>query len=98
MNMGTDTMSSLCYNVIFFNCQDDGELYDEFGNLKKKFRAKTQQAEAARVLPGSGRAGWEVEGLGILFQEKIEWFILNKVLLHRLLRLTGNKLRYFRAG
>ncbi|XP_054809051.1 transcription initiation factor TFIID subunit 15 isoform X1 [Prosopis cineraria] len=45
--------------------EDDGELYDEFGNLKKKFRAKTQQAEAARVLPGSGRAGWEVEDLGI---------------------------------
>ncbi|MBA0792869.1 hypothetical protein Gohar_017330 [Gossypium harknessii] len=40
-------------------------MYDEFGNLKKKFRAKTQQAEAARVLPGSGRAGWEVEELGI---------------------------------
>jgi len=40
-------------------------LYDEFGNLKKKFRAKTQQAEAARGLPGSGRAGWEVEELGI---------------------------------
>ncbi|KAI4357032.1 hypothetical protein L6164_001007 [Bauhinia variegata] len=45
--------------------EDDGELYDEFGNLKKKFRAKTQQAEAARALPGSGRAGWEVEELGI---------------------------------
>ncbi|KAK2435040.1 transcription initiation factor TFIID subunit 15b [Trifolium repens] len=45
--------------------EDDGELYDEFGNLKKKFRAKTQQSEAARVLPGSGRAGWEVEDLGI---------------------------------
>ncbi|MCI04434.1 RNA recognition motif (RRM) superfamily protein [Trifolium medium] len=44
--------------------EDDGELYDEFGNLKKKFRAKTQQSEAARVLPGSGRAGWEVEDLG----------------------------------
>lgn len=48
----------------FFYHQDDGELYDEFGNLKKKFRAKTQQPEAARVLPGSGRAGWEVEDLG----------------------------------
>ncbi|MBA0848618.1 hypothetical protein Goshw_004718 [Gossypium schwendimanii] len=47
--------------------EDDGEMYDEFGNLKKKFRAKTQQAEAARVLPGSGRAGWEVEELGIRF-------------------------------
>ena len=45
--------------------EDDGELYDEFGNLKKKYRAKTQQAEAARGLPGSGRAGWEVEELGI---------------------------------
>ncbi|KAB1206040.1 Transcription initiation factor TFIID subunit 15 [Morella rubra] len=45
--------------------EDDGELYDEFGNLKKKFRAKTQQAEAGRALPGSGRAGWEVEELGI---------------------------------
>ncbi|GMY17958.1 transcription initiation factor TFIID subunit 15 [Fagus crenata] len=45
--------------------EDDGELYDEFGNLKKKFRAKTQQAEAGRVLPGAGRAGWEVEELGV---------------------------------
>ncbi|TYH88319.1 hypothetical protein ES332_D01G179400v1 [Gossypium tomentosum] len=45
---------------------DDGEMHDEFGNLKKKFRAKTQQAEAARVLPGSGRAGWEVDELGVI--------------------------------
>uniref|UniRef100_A0A5B7A261 Putative transcription initiation factor TFIID subunit 15 n=1 Tax=Davidia involucrata TaxID=16924 RepID=A0A5B7A261_DAVIN len=45
--------------------EDDGELYDEFGNLKKKFRAKTQQAEAVHVLPGAGRAGWEVEELGM---------------------------------
>ncbi|XP_059655221.1 transcription initiation factor TFIID subunit 15 [Cornus florida] len=45
--------------------EDDGELYDEFGNLKKKFRAKTQQAEAKQVLPGAGRAGWEVEELGM---------------------------------
>ncbi|XP_043716424.1 transcription initiation factor TFIID subunit 15-like isoform X1 [Telopea speciosissima] len=43
--------------------EDDGELYDEFGNLKKKFRAKAQQAEARHVLPGAGRAGWEVEEL-----------------------------------
>ena len=40
-------------------------MYDEFGNLKKKFRAKTQQAEPDQVLPGTGRAGWEVEELGI---------------------------------
>ncbi|CAK9138297.1 unnamed protein product [Ilex paraguariensis] len=46
--------------------EDDGELYDEFGNLKKKFRAKTQQAEAGQGLPGAGRAGWEVEELGII--------------------------------
>ncbi|XP_048228929.1 transcription initiation factor TFIID subunit 15 isoform X1 [Ricinus communis] len=46
--------------------EDDGELYDEFGNLKKKFRAKTQQAESGRVLPGAGRAGWEVEELGVI--------------------------------
>ncbi|GMI75226.1 TBP-associated factor 15 [Hibiscus trionum] len=46
--------------------EDDGEMYDEFGNLKKKFRAKTQQAEAGRPLPGSGRAGWEVEELGVV--------------------------------
>ncbi|EEE69405.1 hypothetical protein OsJ_28765 [Oryza sativa Japonica Group] len=41
--------------------EDDGEMYDEFGNLKKKFRAKTQQTENAPTLPGSGRAGWEVQ-------------------------------------
>lgn len=46
--------------------EDDGELYDEFGNLKKKFRAKMQQAEAGRPLPGAGRAGWEVEELGVV--------------------------------
>ena len=40
-------------------------LYDEFGILKKKFRAKTQQAEARRMLPGAGRAGWEVDEFGI---------------------------------
>ncbi|KAF6160782.1 hypothetical protein GIB67_035983 [Kingdonia uniflora] len=43
--------------------EDDGEMYDEFGNLKKKFRAKTQQAEAVQTLPGAGRAGWEVDDL-----------------------------------
>ncbi|KAK9115606.1 hypothetical protein Sjap_014553 [Stephania japonica] len=44
--------------------EDDGELYDEFGYLKKKFRAKTQQAEAGgQALSGAGRAGWEVEEL-----------------------------------
>lgn len=44
--------------------QDDGEIYDEFGNLKKKFHVKAQQAEVGQVLPGTGRAGWEVEELG----------------------------------
>ncbi|XP_044947245.1 transcription initiation factor TFIID subunit 15 isoform X2 [Hordeum vulgare subsp. vulgare] len=41
--------------------EDDGEMYDEFGNLKKKFRAKSHQTESTPTLPGSGRAGWEVE-------------------------------------
>lgn len=51
--------------------EDDGELYDEFGNLKKKFRAKTQQAEA-RTLPGAGRAGWDVEELGVVEKDRRE--------------------------
>ncbi|TVU09086.1 hypothetical protein EJB05_42526 [Eragrostis curvula] len=42
--------------------EDDGEMYDEFGNLKKKFRAKAQRTESAE--PGSGRAGWEAEHRG----------------------------------
>ncbi|KAG8376825.1 hypothetical protein BUALT_Bualt09G0104100 [Buddleja alternifolia] len=45
--------------------EDDGEMYDEFGNLKKKFRAKTQQSDTTLGVPGVGRAGWEVEELGI---------------------------------
>ncbi|CAL9768321.1 unnamed protein product, partial [Musa acuminata subsp. burmannicoides] len=44
---------------------DDGEIYDEFGNLKKKFRAKTQQAESGQMVPGSGHAGLEVDEIGI---------------------------------
>lgn len=40
-------------------------MYDEFGNLKKKFRAKTHQADTSQGVPGVGRAGWEVEELGI---------------------------------
>ncbi|KAL6507793.1 TATA-binding protein-associated factor 2N [Orobanche gracilis] len=43
--------------------EDDGEMYDEFGNLKKKFRAKTHQAETAQGIPGVGRAGWEFDEL-----------------------------------
>ncbi|XP_042487287.1 transcription initiation factor TFIID subunit 15-like [Macadamia integrifolia] len=50
--------------------EDDGELYDEFGNLKKKFRAKAQQAEVRQVLPGAGRAGWEFEELGMAEKDK----------------------------
>ncbi|XP_076890532.1 transcription initiation factor TFIID subunit 15-like isoform X3 [Bidens hawaiensis] len=52
--------------------EDDGEMYDEFGNLKKKFRVKAQQAEVGQVLPGTGRAGWEVEELGMSEREKRE--------------------------
>lgn len=52
--------------------EDDGEMYDEFGNLKKKFRAKAQQAEAGQSLPGVGRAGWEVEELGMSDRDRRE--------------------------
>lgn len=52
--------------------EDDGEMYDEFGNLKKKFRVKAQQAEVGQVLPGTGRAGWEVEELGMSESDKRE--------------------------
>lgn len=52
--------------------EDDGEMYDEFGNLKKKFRVKAQQAEVGQVLPGTGRAGWEVEELGMSDRERRE--------------------------
>ncbi|KAF5754235.1 putative RNA recognition motif domain, Zinc finger, RanBP2-type, RNA-binding domain superfamily [Helianthus annuus] len=52
--------------------EDDGEMYDEFGNLKKKFRVKAQQAEVGQVLPGTGRAGWEVEELGMSDKDKRE--------------------------
>ncbi|KAL3354003.1 hypothetical protein AABB24_018592 [Solanum stoloniferum] len=53
--------------------EDDGEMYDEFGNLKKKFRAKTQRAEAAQSLPpGVGRAGWEAEELGVAERDRKE--------------------------
>ncbi|CAH8385893.1 unnamed protein product [Eruca vesicaria subsp. sativa] len=44
--------------------EDDGEMYDEFGNLKKKYRVKTHQADA-RPAVAAGRAGWEVEELGV---------------------------------
>ncbi|KAF3661033.1 transcription initiation factor TFIID subunit 15 isoform X1 [Capsicum chacoense] len=53
--------------------EDDGEMYDEFGNLKKKFRAKTQRTEAAQSLPpGVGRAGWEAEELGVAERDRKE--------------------------
>ena len=40
-------------------------MYDEFGNLKKKYRVKTHQADA-RPAVAAGRAGWDVEELGNL--------------------------------
>ncbi|KAL8089035.1 hypothetical protein AgCh_038699 [Apium graveolens] len=43
--------------------EDYREIYDEFGNLKKKYRVKMQQAKTGQVLPGTGCAGWEVEEL-----------------------------------
>lgn len=52
--------------------EDDGEMYDEFGNLKKKFRAKAQRSETSQSLPGVGRAGWEVDELGMSDRERKE--------------------------
>ncbi|KAL6838960.1 hypothetical protein ACP4OV_031187 [Aristida adscensionis] len=51
--------------------EDDGEIYDEFGNLKKKFRAKALHTENEQTLPGSGRAGWEVEHRGYVLLKGI---------------------------
>ncbi|KAL9229918.1 hypothetical protein vseg_005332 [Gypsophila vaccaria] len=50
--------------------EDDGEMYDEFGVLKKKYRVKTQQTETAKVPRGSGRAGWEIEELGVADRDR----------------------------
>ncbi|XP_035835736.1 transcription initiation factor TFIID subunit 15-like [Helianthus annuus] len=36
--------------------EDDGELYDEFGNMKKKYRVKAYVV-IGHVLSGTGRAG-----------------------------------------
>lgn len=54
-------------------------MYDEFGNLKKKFRAKAHQTEMT-VQGGSGRAGWEVEDLGT------GWHLF-KIFSHNMLQL-----------
>ena len=42
--------------------QDDGEMYDEFGTLKKKFRTKAKPGSAlnfAVSAVGVGKAGWD---------------------------------------
>lgn len=52
--------------------EDDGEMYDEFGNLKKKFRAKTQQNENSQISHGVGKAGWDEEELGMVDREARE--------------------------
>eukprot|EP01018_Ginkgo_biloba_P001236 Gb_28670 [translate_table: standard] len=52
--------------------EDDGEMYDEFGNLKKKFRAKMQQNEIGQIAPGAGKAGWEEEELGVVDRDDRE--------------------------
>ncbi|KAL3695549.1 hypothetical protein R1sor_009625 [Riccia sorocarpa] len=46
---------------------DDGEMYDEFGNLKKKFRLKAKLGDsAASAMPGAGKSAWDKEELGIV--------------------------------
>ncbi|CAK9219196.1 unnamed protein product [Sphagnum troendelagicum] len=51
--------------------EDDGEMYDEFGVLKKKFRTKAKQGEAQvqagqPTTGGAGKAGWDKEELGVV--------------------------------
>eukprot|EP00249_Psilotum_nudum_P017549 c26383_g1_i2 orf=630-2030(-) len=53
--------------------EDDGEMYDEFGNLKKKFRAKSKQNEEGQRQPialATGKAGWNNEELGVLERDR----------------------------
>lgn len=48
-------------------------MYDEFGYLKKKFRAKTKAGDshvAALASGGMGKAGWDTEELGVFEQSK----------------------------
>ncbi|KAM0027885.1 hypothetical protein Hdeb2414_s0019g00545471 [Helianthus debilis subsp. tardiflorus] len=65
---------------------DDGEMYDEFGNLKKKFHVKAQQTEAGQVLPGTGREGWEVEELGFQWLSYIFkiWSMVRSIQLYKI--------------
>lgn len=50
--------------------EDDGEMYDEFGNLKKKFRSKAKvgdsQVGSGLTTGGMGKAGWDMEELGVV--------------------------------
>lgn len=54
--------------------EDDGEMYDEFGNLKKKFRAKARTGDslvaAALATGGTGKAGWNMEESRVAEQSK----------------------------
>eukprot|EP00249_Psilotum_nudum_P017548 c26383_g1_i1 orf=423-1823(-) len=53
--------------------EDDGEMYDEFGNLKKKFRAKAKQNEVSQsqlIALATGKAGWDDEELGVIERDK----------------------------
>lgn len=49
-------------------------MYDEFGYLKKKFRAKSRVGDphvaAALATGGMGKAGWDMEELGVSEQSK----------------------------
>jgi len=50
------------HDLFFLLIQDDGEMYDEFGNLKKKFRSKVKLGNALSLtVPGIevGKAGWD---------------------------------------
>lgn len=44
--------------------QNDGEMYDEFGVLKKKYRVKVESAEKGGAPKAAGKAGWEMDDVG----------------------------------
>lgn len=54
--------------------EDDGEMYDEFGYLKKKFRAKGKAGDSHVAVDlasgGMGKAGWDMEESGLSEQSK----------------------------
>lgn len=41
-------------------------MYDEFGNLKKKYRSKARGGDSQVGSGGMGKAGWDMEEIGVV--------------------------------